>query len=354
MEIMRASIALLLLFTVGCRRDESHNAATTTTPSHAGATTSDQRSEFEQLAIELSAQAACDRLRGQFRALPDNENVDVPAGTIGTVWIRDCLAVVARDRVTFTIAGHAWRRTPRALTMVEFNERSDGRLAATYDSSLREVTIKYEPSLPDTFTVLPMHGTEQTDPKLGEEIVSAIAMGLAAPGGRLMMSNRPLSPREGTTVHIPVCTGIPTFAFGPEPLEESGEQRPPLDLRADVPTMFGPLPATAHEVTVLAIRGKTKLDFVCEQDAITLAKGFVDNRKLGAVKPVFSKEVRGSGAVALPSAKCSLVMLARASSPRRRTTMSWYVPVAELPAVDAAPLHCASPGHDDDDLRRAP
>jgi hypothetical protein len=286
--------------------------------------------------------------------LPDNDSVDVPAGTVGTVWIRDCFAVVAKDRVTFTIAGHAWRRTPRALTIVEFNERSDGRLDAIYDASAREVTVKYEPSMPDTFTVLPTRGTSPTDSKLGESIISAIALGLVAPGGRLQMANRPLSPRHGLTAKLPMCTGIPTFAFGTEPFVPPADQRASIDLRSDVPTIFGPLPDTAHHVTVLAIKGKTKVDFVCAQDADVLAKGFIENRKLDAFKPVASKEVRGSGPVAIPSAKCPLVMFARASSSRGRTTMSWYIEAAELPAVAAAPLNCTSPGHNDDDLRRAP
>ena len=349
---MRLGLALLILISVGCRRDEPHNAPTTNTSPGAGAASSDQRAGFEQLAIELSAKAACDRLRGQFRALPDT--VDVPAGTVGTVWIRDCFAVVAKDRVTFTIAGHAWRRTPRALTIVEFNERSDGRLAATYDASARELTVKYEPTMPDTFTVLPTRGTNATDSKLGESIVSAIALGLVAPGGRLQMTNRPLSPRQGLTAKLPMCTGIPTFTFGTEPFVSPVDQNPSIALRADVPTIFGPLPETAHEVTVLAIHGKTKVDFVCEEDAAALAKGFIENRKLDAFKLVASKEVRGSGPVAIPSAKCRLVMFARASSPRGRTTMSWYIAAAELPAVEAAPLNCTSPGHNDDDLRRAP
>jgi hypothetical protein len=334
------ALATLFLLAIGCRRDDPHNAPTATSPSHAGAANNDQRGGFEQLAIELSAQATCDRLRGQFRALSDNDSIDVPAGTLGTVWIRECAAVVAKDRVTFTIAGHAWRRTPSALTIVEFDERSDGRLAATYDSSSRELTVKYEPSMPDTFTVVPMRGTTHTDPKLGQSIVSAIVMGLVAPAGRLEMSNRSLSPRDGITVHYPMCTGVPAFAFGTEPLESSGDRRTPIDLRADVPMMFGPLPATARQVTMLAIRGKTKVDFVCEQDAVALAKRFVENRKLDSFKPVLSKEVRGSGPVTLPAAKCRLVMLARASSARARTTMSWYVAPADLPSGDTAPLHC--------------
>ena len=348
---MRVSVALLVVLSVGCRRDEPYNAPTPTSPSHAGAASGDQRAGFEQLAIELAAEAACDRLRGQFRALPDS--VDVPSGTVGTVWIRDCLAVVAKDRVTFTIAGHAWRRTSRALTIVEFTERSDGRLAATYDASARELTVKYAPSMPDTFTVLPTRGTSPTDASLGEAIVSAIAMGLVAPGGRPQVANRPLSPRQGLTAKLPMCTGIPTFTFGTEPFVPPPDERA-INLRADVPTIFGPLPETARQVTVLAIHGKTKVDFVCAQDAAALARGFVENRTLDAFKPVASKEVRGSGPVAIPSAKCRLLMFARASSPRGRTTMSWYIPAAELPAVDTAPLRCTSPGHDDDDLRRSP
>ncbi len=343
---MRVTIALLIVIALGCRRDESHNAPTTEV-SHAGAASSEQRGGFDELAIELSAKAACDRLRGQFRALPIDE------GT-GTVWIRDCLAVVAKGRVMFTIAGHAWQRSRHALTVVEFTERSDGRLAALYDSAKREVTIKYEPSMPDTLTVLPIRHADQADPKLGEAIVSAIALGLVAPGGRLEAMHRSLSPRHGMTVHVPMCTGMPTFTFGMEPFVQSEDARVSLDLRADVPAMFGPLPPTSHDVTVLAIRGRTKVDFVCEADAVALAKGLAENGKPAAFKSLASKEVRGSGAVAIPKAKCRVVMLARASSPRARTTMSWYVAGAELPAVEAAPLRCASPGHDDDDLRHAP
>jgi hypothetical protein len=165
-------------------------------------------------------------------------------------------------------------------------------------------------------------------------------MGLVAPDGRLAMTNHPLTTRDGVTVHVPMCTGIPKFTFGTEPFVPPADQRPSIDLRADVPTIFGPLPSGAREVTMLAIRGKTKLDFVCEQDVSKLAKGFVDNGKLASFKPVLSKEVRGSGPVAVPKATCPLVMVARASSARSRTTMSWYVPAAQLPAVDAAPLHC--------------
>lgn len=334
----------------GCRREERHDTPSPTETAHAGAASGEQRAGFEQLAIELSAKAACDRLRGQFRALPDNGSVDVPTGTVGTVWIRDCLAVVAKNRVTFTIAGHAWQRTPRELTVVEFTERSDGHLGASYDSAKREVTIKYEPSMPDTFTVLPTRGTNTN---LGDQIVSAIALGLVAPGGRLEISQEPLSPRQGLTAHVPMCTGIPSFEFGTEPFARtSDDSRPTIDVRADVPSLFGPLPATTRDVTMLAIRGKSKVDFLCEQDAAALAKRFAETGKLGAFKPILSKEVRGSGQVAIPTSNCRVTMLVRASSARSRTTMSWYIRAAELPVVDAAPLRCTVPGHDDDKIRR--
>lgn len=95
---------LVILALAGCHRDDSPAASSGSArlqPDAAGS--KHAQSNLEPLATELIANAACERLRGQFRALPDNGRVANSAGTVGTVWIRDCLYLASHATCPLTM-----------------------------------------------------------------------------------------------------------------------------------------------------------------------------------------------------------------------------------------------------------
>jgi hypothetical protein len=353
---MRAIAGVVLLFvTIGCRRDEPRQEASSSKAASSATQPVDASRGLDRLATELVAKSACDRLRGQFRALPDLGRVSDPAGTAAGTWIRDCVYVADGDKVSFTVAGIAWRKAAKATVAVEFSWQTSGRLKVWYAGPEHTVTAAYEPSLPDSFVVLPTLGNSQIGAALEGELASAIAMGLAAPAGALVLPNDTMSPRHGIRVTLPMCTGIPTFLFGTDKItQNSGDPHATVEVRSDAPTLFGPLRPDTRDVTVHAIRGRAHVDFLCSDDAAQIAKKFVKSSKMPRLKSLSSKIVRASARISVPEASCRLTMLVRSTSKTRPATISWYVRAAEsAAAAEIAPLRCA-PQVNDDQLRGVP
>src|SRR5512142_1049255 len=103
------SMTWILIVVAGCARAESDPVPA------AQDMTSEVMSQssgeaLQRMLAELAAARACQRLRGEMRALRANER---PVAT-GTLWIRDCHATVEGRNVTFALRGSGWRWNEQA------------------------------------------------------------------------------------------------------------------------------------------------------------------------------------------------------------------------------------------------
>jgi hypothetical protein len=304
------------------------------------------QAESQRLLVELTAGKACDRLRGQLRAL---RAADRPVAT-GTLWIRDCRATVTDQRVTFAITGSGWRwdeppaepisPTPARDWRFDLSVVAAGRLTVGYEPGTRTATATFLPDAnavvditPAAFETRTSGRSEPTAP-IYDAVVGAVSVAIAANAPQLADAATNIL-ADGVVARFPLCLGQELVRLGNgAPLAAEAKSTPAIELRRGGLAVFGPEPPGAATVFVRGDRGNAHAALVCERDAEQVAQAYLDGRPLPAIRELASASAGGAATLRVDHPSCPVALIVRNHGPTAQ--LHWWRP----PGPRTPPLTC--------------
>jgi hypothetical protein len=313
----------------------------------AGATTTElpppaPEPESQRLLVELAANKACERLRGQLRAV---SAADRPVAT-GTVWIRDCHATVADQRVTFAISGGGWRwfeppadgpvAAPPSDWRFDLNVVATGRLAVAYEPGTRTASVTFTPDHNTSMEVTPAafeaRNAGRTDPaaSVHDAVAGALSIAIAAPDDAPQLAEPGTDALvDGLVARFPLCLGVEMFRLGSgAALVEADAKPTAVELHPRGLAVFGPQPPGAQTV-IVRDDGRVHAALVCARDAERAAQAYLDGRPPPTLRELASADVSGAVRLHVERPGCTLALVLRARDAKAQ--VHWWRPPAGPP-----------------------
>jgi hypothetical protein len=315
--------------------------------------------DLRAMLAELAASKACDMMRGSFRPLRAPDRRDTVTGTL---WIRDCSITANGTKVQFHLGGRGWQWSDqvqhkaggtfavREYVKFEMSTTIPGAIDIAYDRGDHVVSLWFSPDRVPDVDFTPAVKIEVDRKGLWSSVIGGVSSAFAsspekqAKGQAKKQGTRELENQlaDGLTFALNLCTGLSRFGLGRAPKGQLGPpdvvetDRVPVEIQPGGVMIFGPQLAPKGMSMSVDVKGAASVAYVCDDDAAKIADAYAQNLPQPAVKTL--AELRGSGRLVMPAAKCRVAIVARASAP---STLELQRPLTEIARSTGGPLiHC--------------
>jgi hypothetical protein len=279
---------LLLCLVAGCRASAA--------PSPAAASDPDMRA----LLAELAGARTCERIESTFHAVPAGDST-------GALWLRRCTASVDGAQIELRVEGDSWMPAGGAHARLAVTAVVRGALDIRYDAMARTASLRLAEAVPEVAIAPAAH--QKLAPAIAP-VVTAVLAGAARSKGPL----------------LDLCGTLPgaSVAGGDAAPAEPGAGEAALS-SGDLVIVGPQLVERGLALHASARRGALRYVLVCAEHAPAVIEAHMANQRL-EVPTLLSGDLTADTRVQLPTAKCPVVLVARALEDRAALAWRWDEP----------------------------
>ncbi|MGQ9424781.1 hypothetical protein ACXYTJ_02390 [Gilvimarinus sp. F26214L] len=330
------------------------------TPGWAQATDGGRDSNLLLALAQMAGMHVCDHMRDRFRNLETGSR-EGESATSGTLWMEDCAAHVDGTRLSIALGGQGWRWVYRVKQQAgadfELSQyatfavdvRVEGNLDAGYDEENRIFHFWFKPLDEPTVSFRPIGDVDVDTEGLWSSVVGgAASLFSRSPDDRAREQLQAVGREnlkekfsEGFTASLNFCTGRLDVGLG-----INGEDAAEPDMQEESIQAYmhegglildGPYDVDPRQFAVnIEGDGPMLAELMCVNEAVALARAFVEQQPLPEVRALNRVETRGNARFGVDTSyvSCPVVLALRPLPGAGETSFGFQYQVHTAPLME--------------------